>query len=175
MQEFYYGGQTDGAAIGAPCVARREKQERRTQALPAAAEQVCGDFRNRRKSSFALPREFFLDQSEIVADKIKNLFDRQQRDGVSPNYSLALRLGAARLAGRVIPKKRRKFSVVAAAISSGVKSLTVASVRATSATYAGSLRLPRYGCGARYGASVSIRIFSSGRTFATSRMFCVFG
>jgi len=30
-----------------------------------------------------LPREFLLDKSEIVADQIKNLFDRQQRDGVS--------------------------------------------------------------------------------------------
>jgi len=65
-------------------VARGEKQEGGSEALPAAAEQVRRDFRNRRKSSFALPREFFLDKSEIVADKIKNLFDRQQRDGVSP-------------------------------------------------------------------------------------------
>jgi len=90
VQEFYDGSQTDGAAIGAPCVARREKQECRTQALPAAAEQVRGDFRNRRKSSFTLPREFFLDQSEIVTDKIKNLFDRQQRDGVSPKLFIGL-------------------------------------------------------------------------------------
>ena len=90
VQEFYDGSQTDGAAIGAPCVARREKQERRTQALPAAAEQVRGDFRNWRKSSFTLPREFFLDQSEIVTDKIKNLFDRQQRDGVSPKLFIGL-------------------------------------------------------------------------------------
>jgi hypothetical protein len=84
VQELYHGRQTNGASIRAAGVARREKQERRTKALPAAAKQVRGDFRNRRKSSFALPREFLLDKSEIVADQIKNLFDRQQRDGFSP-------------------------------------------------------------------------------------------
>ncbi|MGB2901002.1 MAG: hypothetical protein WBB89_17205 [Candidatus Acidiferrum sp.] len=90
MQEFYDGSQTDGAAIGAACVARREKQERGPQPLSATAEQVRSDFRNRRKGSFALPREFFLDQREIVADQIKNLFDRQQRDGVSPKLFICL-------------------------------------------------------------------------------------
>ncbi len=90
VQEFYDGGQADRAAIGASCVARREKQKRRPQPLPTTAEQVRGDFRNRRKSSFALPREFFLDQREIVADQIKNLFDRQQRDGVSPKLFIGL-------------------------------------------------------------------------------------
>ena len=90
MQKFYDGSQTDGAAIGAAGVARREKQERRAQPLSAAAEQIGGDFRNRRKSSFALSREFFLDKCEIVADQIKNLFDRQQRDGVSPKLFICL-------------------------------------------------------------------------------------
>jgi hypothetical protein len=90
VQEFYDGGQTNGAAIGAACVARREKQERGAQALSATAEQVRRDFRNRRKSSFALPREFLLDQREIVADQIKNLFDRQQRDGLSPVLFIGL-------------------------------------------------------------------------------------
>jgi hypothetical protein len=36
--------------------------------VPATAEQVRRDFRNGRKSSFALPRELLLDQREIVAD-----------------------------------------------------------------------------------------------------------
>jgi hypothetical protein len=90
VQEFYHGGQTNGAAISASSMARREKQERRPQALPTATEQIRGDFRNRRKSSFALPREFFLDKSKIVADQIKNLFDRQQRDGVSPKLFICL-------------------------------------------------------------------------------------
>lgn len=90
MQEFYDSCQTDRAAIGAACVARRKKQERGAQALSSTAEQVRRDFRNGRKSSFALPREFFLDQNEIVADQIKNLFDRQQRDGVSPKLFIGL-------------------------------------------------------------------------------------
>src|SRR5439155_1570239 len=82
---------------------------------------------------------------------------------------------SVRVAGRARPKKRRKFSEVAAATSSGDKFLTLASVRATSATYAGSLRLPRQGCGARYGESVSIKILSTGKAFAMSRRFCGFG
>lgn len=90
MQEFNDSSQADGAAIGAACMARGEKQERGAQALSPAAEQVGRDFRNRRKSSFALPRELFLDQNEIVADQIKNLFDRQQRDGVSPKLFIGL-------------------------------------------------------------------------------------
>jgi hypothetical protein len=90
VQEFYNGSQTDRAAIGASGMTRREEQERGAQALPATAEQVGRDFGNRRKSSFALPREFFLDQREIVADQIKNLFDRQQRDGVSPKLFICL-------------------------------------------------------------------------------------
>jgi len=68
VQKFNDGSKTDGAAISASGMARREKQERRPQPLSATAEQVRRDFRNRRKSSFALPREFFLDKSEIVAD-----------------------------------------------------------------------------------------------------------
>jgi hypothetical protein len=90
VQEFYDGSQTDRAAIGASGMARREKQERGAQALSATAEQVRRNFRNGRKSSFALPRELFLDQNEIVADQIKNLFDRQQRDGVSPKLFIGL-------------------------------------------------------------------------------------
>jgi len=91
VQELYDGSQTDRAAIGASCMARREKQERGAQPLSATAEQIGSDFRNRRKRSFALPREFFLDKSEIVTDQIKNLFDRQQRDGVCPpNCSFGL-------------------------------------------------------------------------------------
>jgi len=90
VQEFYHGSQTDRAATGAACMTRREKQECGAQALPAPSEQVRRDFRNGWKSSFALPREFFLDKSEIVADQIKNLFDRQQRDGVPPKLFTSL-------------------------------------------------------------------------------------
>jgi len=35
-----------------------------------------------------LPREFFLDKDEVVADEIKNLFSREQRDGKSPDLTL---------------------------------------------------------------------------------------
>jgi hypothetical protein len=90
VQEFYDRSQSDGTAIRASCMARREKQERRPQSFSATAEQVCGDFRSWRKGSFALPREFFLDKREVVADQIKNLFDRQQRDGVSPVLFIGL-------------------------------------------------------------------------------------
>jgi len=31
-----------------------------------------------------LPRKLLFDQNEVVADQIKYLFDRQQRDGMSP-------------------------------------------------------------------------------------------
>src|SRR6185437_2755597 len=41
-------------------------------------------------------------------------------------------------------------------------------------TYAGSLRLPRTGCGARYGASVSARIRSTGTSRALSRRSTAF-
>jgi hypothetical protein len=32
----------------------------------------------------ALPRELLFDQDEVVANEIKNLFGREQRDGLSP-------------------------------------------------------------------------------------------
>ena len=72
-------------------MARRKKQKRWPQALPTAAEQIGGNFRNWRKSSIALPRKLLLNKSEIIADKIKNLFDGQQRDGVSPKLFIGSR------------------------------------------------------------------------------------
>ncbi len=47
--------------------------------------------------------------------------------------------------------------------------------RACASTYAGSLRCPRTGCGARYGASVSARIRSAGTCVAASRRSTAFG
>jgi hypothetical protein len=38
-----------------------------------------------------LPHEFLLDKNEIVPDQIKNLFDRQQRDGVTPKLFIGLK------------------------------------------------------------------------------------
>ena len=37
-----------------------------------------------------MSRELFLDQNEVVADEIKNLFSREQRDGKSPDLTLVL-------------------------------------------------------------------------------------
>src|SRR4051812_3535608 len=77
---------------------------------------------------------------------------------------------AAAAAGRgTLENNLKKFSVVWRAISSGVTPRTSASTLATSDTYAGSLRLPRYGIGARYGASVSIRKRSAGTSLAIAR------
>ena len=90
VQEFYDSREADGAAIRAACMARGKKQQRGPQPFSASAEQVRADFRNRRKRSFALTREFLLNKSEIVADQIKNLFDRQKGDGVSPKLFISL-------------------------------------------------------------------------------------
>jgi hypothetical protein len=84
VQKLNNGGEADGAAIFAARVACGKKQERRTHALPSPAQQIRGDFRDRREGGIALPRELLFDQNEIVADEIKNLFSREQRDGLSP-------------------------------------------------------------------------------------------
>ena len=60
------------------------------------------------------------------------------------------------------------FSVVAFAISSTGNPFSLAISSATSFTYTGSLRFPRYGCGVKYGASVSINNLSNGISVATS-------
>src|SRR5262249_6481539 len=65
-------------------MARREKQKGRPQALPSPAKQVGGDFGDGRKSGVGLPCELLLNKDEVLTDKIKNLFDRQKRDGWSP-------------------------------------------------------------------------------------------
>jgi hypothetical protein len=72
------------AAVFAACVASGKKQKRWPQPLPSSSEQVRSDFRDSRKSSVALTRKFLFDQNEVIADQIKYLFDRQQRDGMSP-------------------------------------------------------------------------------------------
>jgi hypothetical protein len=84
VQKFDYGGEADGAAIFAARVAGGKKQKRGTHALPSSTQQIRGDFRDKRKGGMALAREFFFDQEQVVTNKIKNLFGRQQRYGVSP-------------------------------------------------------------------------------------------
>src|SRR5438270_4340340 len=58
---------------------------------------------------------------------------------------------------------------VASAISPGRRPLTAATASPTNVTYAGSLGWPRWGTGARKGASVSTRSRSSGHSAAASR------
>jgi hypothetical protein len=84
VQELNDGGEANGAAIFAARVVCRKEQERGAHALPSPAQQIRGDFRDSGEGCVALPRELFLDQDEIVADEIKNLFSREQRDGLSP-------------------------------------------------------------------------------------------
>jgi hypothetical protein len=76
--------EADSAAIFAACVAGGKKQKRWPQPFPSAAQQISGNFRYGRERRVTLPHEFLFDQNEVVADEIKYLFDRQQRDGVSP-------------------------------------------------------------------------------------------
>src|SRR5467141_4482496 len=90
MQKFDDGREADGPAILASRIACGKEQERGAHALPSPAQQIRGDFRDGRKGGIALPRELFLDQNEVVADKIKNLFSRKQRDGKSPDLTLVL-------------------------------------------------------------------------------------
>jgi hypothetical protein len=84
VQKLDDGGEADGAAVFAARVTRGKEQERGAHALPSPTQQIGGDFRDSGEGGVALPRELFFDQDEIVADEIKNLFCREQRDGLSP-------------------------------------------------------------------------------------------
>src|ERR1051326_3757785 len=64
---------------------------------------------------------------------------------------------------------RKKFSVVVSASAAKLTPFISASISAVCRTNAGSLRLPRWGMGARNGASVSTRRRSSGTVFSTAR------
>src|SRR5262249_35723534 len=74
-----------------------------------------------------------------------------------------------RVSGIAFVNSRKKFSRVTAASCPGSMPLSVATAAAGAATKAGSLRLPRYGTGARYGASVSTSSRSSGSSRAIAR------
>src|SRR3954453_10528590 len=64
---------------------------------------------------------------------------------------------------------RRKFAVVTLAMAPGVRPWISARTEAVCTTQAGSLRLPRNGTGAKYGASVSTSRRSTGTSRAMSR------
>jgi len=84
VQKFDDGSEANGAAIPAARVACGEEQESGAQALPSPAEQIRSDFRDSGEGRVALPGKLLFDQDEVVADEIKNLFGREQRDGLSP-------------------------------------------------------------------------------------------
>src|SRR5437899_8657774 len=88
VQKLDDRGETDSAAIFAARVAGGKKQERGTHALPTSAQQICSNFGNRRKGGSGLPRKLFFNQEEVVANEIKNLFSREERDGKSPDLTL---------------------------------------------------------------------------------------
>jgi hypothetical protein len=88
VQKLDHRGKSDGAAILAARIAGGQQKQRWAQPFSSSAQQVRGNFRNRRKSSFALSRKFLFDQDQVLPDQIKNLFGRQQSDGVSPKSVL---------------------------------------------------------------------------------------
>jgi hypothetical protein len=71
-----------GRAIARTRVIRRKQKERGAQALPSPAQEIAADFRDRFERNGSLPREFLLDQSKVVADKIENLPNRKKWDGL---------------------------------------------------------------------------------------------
>src|SRR5262249_48458246 len=76
---------------------------------------------------------------------------------------------AAAFDAGTLENRRKKFSVVSLEISSKLTPRASASTLATSTTYDGSLRLPRFFPGARYGASVSTMMRSAGNSAASAR------
>lgn len=84
MKKFDDGGKPNRAAVSAACVTRRKEQKRGTQPLPSTTQQIGDNFGDGGKGRVTLPRKFLFDQNEVVADQIKYLLDRQQRDGASP-------------------------------------------------------------------------------------------
>src|SRR5579885_245424 len=135
VKQFHDGGKPDGSFAARSRITVREQQQRRPQPLSPAAQKIRCDFRDRLESGRALPRQFLLDEREIVPHQLKNLFRCQKRDGLPPgrHHFVGDSADAASLR-RAIRKKRRKFSAVLEAASSGVKFLTLATVFATSAT-----------------------------------------
>src|SRR6204780_660243 len=84
VKEFNYCGKFDRGRAAVTGVTRGEQQQRGAKTLPASAEEVARDFRNRQKSSRGLSRQFFFHKDEIVSDEIENLPGCEQRDGFPP-------------------------------------------------------------------------------------------
>jgi hypothetical protein len=84
VEKFNDGSKTDGAGSVATGVSVAEKEQRRTQAFAATTKKIAGDFADGLVGRGALAREFLFDEDQIVANQIKNFFNRQKRDGTSP-------------------------------------------------------------------------------------------
>ena len=80
VDQFHHGAQVNRAGSAVPGVSGREQQERRTQALAAATEQVAGDLGNGLAGGAGLAGDFLLDLRQVVAHQIEYLFDRQHSD-----------------------------------------------------------------------------------------------
>lgn len=86
MQEFNDGGKTNRARAALSCrVPVAQQQQRGTQPLAATPQEIAGHLGHRRESHFALAREFLFHQNQVVADQVKNLLSRKQRDDFPPN------------------------------------------------------------------------------------------
>src|SRR5439155_14080250 len=138
---------------------RRHQQHRGPDAFAAARLDVAADRRDELDARLDVPSELPIDLLEVGANGLEDL--RQRRRGV---FHGAFRVGLYH--GR---KSVWKLADVRAAMSAGVTSCSSASVSTTRATYAGSLRFPRYGTGARNRLSVSASSRSSGTRRTVSR------
>src|SRR5262249_47736323 len=74
-----------------------------------------------------------------------------------------------------MPKQAAAFSSICRSRAGGSSPPACARAASVCTTYAGSFRLPRSGCGARYGESVSARMRSAGTCVALRRRSTAFG
>ena len=152
MDQLDDRAQPDRAVSLVSRISRGKQQQRGTQPLASASQQVAARFprpaQSRSRSGAQAPARPSPGRRE--RDRIF-LLPSEVEMTASRDCPAALTVCSARS-----PKNRRKFADVIAATSSPAKFLTFASVRATSATYAGSFLRPRWVCGARKGESVSI-------------------
>jgi hypothetical protein len=79
------GRQANGAGAALSCcVSVAQEQEGGPEAFPSAAKKIRGDLGNWLEGNGALAGEFLFDENEVVANEIKNLLSREQRDGLPP-------------------------------------------------------------------------------------------
>src|SRR5215831_13941952 len=149
VQKLDHRRKMDGALpIGAGITVGKEQQGG-SQALPSSAEKIAGDFADRLEGSRTLAGKLLFNQDQVIADKVEDFLDGQERDGrsstrrywakryarksgIRPRSFVRATCQTAR--GEAIPKNRLKLDAVVAAISSGGKFLTFASAFATSHT-----------------------------------------